>query len=364
MIYRLNQRRVELLNSYHFTKNEIASRPLARVRKEEELLGLRADTERRIQTNELRELQERIITDVEQTLAEVRSHQPDTRPVFLYDSAHLEEVISGVGVIVEEEIPVVPSYELMRPVVTIGKKGTTLGELWNPWSVAIDENTDFIYVTECFDPSIISIFSETGDFLNTFTHQNMREPYGIAIHRDNLYVTDIEIHALLHFEFEAGLRLVTMFGSGKGSADDQFKYPHGLAVYNNGDLYITDSCNHRVKIIDSSLSFKTHITHQIMRRPLDIKLTHDEVYVLCNQSPCIHVFSHAGEIIRSIVAGDEVIHSSFFCLDVNQNLLVSDWGDDKVKIFSKDGTLLYTLGQRGDEAGMFVHPRGIVLTKI
>ena len=34
-----------------------------------------------------------------------------------------------------------------------------------------------------------------------------------------------------------------------------------------------------------------------------------------------------------------------------------------MKIFSKDGTYLHTIGQEGHERGMLYHPYGIALTK-
>ena len=127
-----------------------------------------------------------------------------------------------------------------------------------------------------------------------------------------------------------------------------------------------DCNNDRIKILDQSLRFKRHVTHQSMKNPLDVKLTRDEMYVLCKSSPCILVLSHAGEMTRSLVTrgdGMQVYKPQFFCLDAEQNLLLSDYGAHDVKIFSKDGTYLHTVGQEGHEGGMLYHPSGIALTK-
>ena len=37
--------------------------------------------------------------------------------------------------------------------------------------------------------------------------------HGIAIHRDNLYVTDTKAHAVFKFKIEAGIRLVDKLGT-------------------------------------------------------------------------------------------------------------------------------------------------------
>ena len=191
----LNQRRVALLTTYSDTRAQIADRPIDRARKEQELIAFKFKTEQSLQMNELRETQERILAEIEQTLAEVRVPQPETRAVFRGNCGHLEQVIAGVGEIVEE-VPVVSRYQEMRPIVAVGKKGQAPGELLNPCGVVIDENTNLIYVAEGLDSRRLSIFSETGEFINTFTHRDMRDPWGIAIHRDNLYVTDKGVHAV------------------------------------------------------------------------------------------------------------------------------------------------------------------------
>ena len=355
----LNERRMELVTRYR----EVQARPTDRVRMERELLALKAETERHIRMNLLRETQSKILAELEQKLEEVRAPLPDSRVKFLSDTIRLEREIAGVGEIIEEEASVVPRYDRMRCVAAVGKKGRAPGELYDPRGVAIDENTGYIYVTEVFGSSV---FSETGDFLNTFSHQDMRCPWGIALHRDNIYVTDRMSDSVFQFKMEQQIRYVATFGSGKGFSDEQLTCPRGLTVSTDGDVFVADCNNHRIKILDESLRFKRHVTHQSMKNPLDVKLTRDEMYVLCKSSPCVLVLSHAGEMTRSLVTrgnGMQVYNPLYFCLDAEQNVLISDYRAHDVKIFSKDGTYLHTVGQEGHERGMLYCPMGISLTK-
>ena len=123
MIFCLNQRREAVLTAYLDLKQDIAARPLARARKEEELIRLQADTENRLQMNDLREVQEQMLAVIEQKLAEVRAPQPDTRIVFRSEYVHLEQLIADLGELLEEEVLLVPNYQTMRPVVAVGKYG-------------------------------------------------------------------------------------------------------------------------------------------------------------------------------------------------------------------------------------------------
>ena len=256
------------------------------------------------------------------------------------------------------------------------KEGQAPGALWNPNGVAIDHNNNQIYVAEGYNGfrdsfARMSIFSETGEFLNSFSHPDMKYPHGIAIHRDNVYVTDVREHYVFNFKVEAHFRLVARvgyFGSGIG----RFNYPMQLAVSTNGDVFVADSNNHRVQILDGNLHYQRHLSFHSMTQPRDIKLTQDEMYILCSEYhsryrpsyPCINVFSYSGVLKRSLIMCGpdcDARFPSFFCLDANSNFLISD--ESQIKIFSKEGTLLHTLGEDGHGVGMFQNFGGIALTE-
>ena len=136
------------------------------------------------------------------------------------------------------------------------------------------------------------MFSERGDFLTRFTPQDMREPRGLAIHGDYLYVTDTELHAIFKFKMEPQFSLVTKQGK-EGSQIGEFNCPRNLTVSTNGDVYVADCSNNRVQILNSSLQHLRTLTEHLIRLPCDIKLTADEVYVLCADNSYVLVFSHA-----------------------------------------------------------------------
>ena len=361
----LNRRRVALLTTYRNKHNEISARPIIRARKEEELIGLKTETEVRLQLNELRETQEQLLVVIEQKLEEVMVPQPETQVVFRCNYGDLEQVIGSVGELVEEEVFAAPRYEQMSPIVAVGKKGQTPGDIWNPKGVAIDENTNLIYVVEGEHICRVSIFSDKGEFINNFTHQDMRQPRGIAIHQDNLYVTDIGAHSIFQFKIESAMHFIAKLGS-QGFDLGQFNAPRGLTVSTNGDVFVADYGNNRIQILDGSLNYQRSLIDQTMKYPLDVKLTPDEVYVLFFGSACIIVFSHTGDTIRSLIThgiGKQINSADFFCLDTKRNLLISDYMTNEVKIFSKEGTHLHTIGKEGREVGMFHLPKGIILTK-
>ena len=357
-----------LITSYQEAQNDRIARPAMRARKIEELLKLKESTERDLQSNELNELQNRVLAQIEVELEKAREPQPDTRIVFRSESVPLEQLMADLGEVLEEEVPPVPNYLTMRPVVAVGKWGTASGELYYPNAVAVDSNNR-IFVAEGYAPESharISVFSERGDFLTSFAPQDMRQPYGLAIHGDYLYVTDAWLHAIFQFKMEPQFSLVTKQGK-EGSQIGEFNCPLNLTVSTNGDVYVADCWNSRVQILNNSLQHIRTLTEQLIRIPCDIKLTADEVYVLCDEDPCVLVFSHAGERLRSLVSGGgvqmRVTNPYCFCLDAAENIIIGDRLASRIRIFSKEGNLINTIGEEGQQPGSLYLPAGLALTK-
>ena len=255
-------------------------------------------------------------------------------------------------------------YREIRYVIAVAKDGRNPGEIRWPNAVAIDTNTNRIYIVEGMGPRI-SIFSDTGVFLNTFKFEEAMLPYGIAIHQDNIYITDIVGHYIHHFKVP-DIRFVSKVG-GKGSGTGQFNDPLGIAASTNGDVYVADQQNDRIQILDKNLIYQRSISHDSIKRPKDIKLTRVNVHILSvveNGSPCIHILSYSGDKIRSLITcGDDmqVMWPTFFCIDDNNNLILNDI-TNQIKIFSNEGALIHTIGGIGSEVGMFYNTQGVAFT--
>ena len=259
-------------------------------------------------------------------------------------------------------------YHSIDHLTAVGIQGKAHGELWNARGVAIHPVTNDIYIAEGgINPNFarVSIFSKSGEYLNSYTHKLMKSLVGIAIHENNAYVTDWKVHAVFHLKIEADFRLVARIGS-RGSSFGQFDSPRQLSISTNGDVYIADSDNNRIHILNSSLHPIKEVTHPSMHRPYDVKLTTEEMYVLSpDDSPCIHVFTYSGHKIRSIITFDDgmrAVRPFFFSLDSEKNLILSDRDDHRIKIFSNEGAHLHTIGGYRHQLGMFSFPQGLALT--
>ena len=115
------------------------------------------------------------------------------------------------------------------------------------------------------------------------------------------------------------------------------------------------------------LQYEQTIGQGSLSHPQDVKLTTDKVVVLDRSPNCIHFFSRSGDLLSSCVSQGEdqgclVWNPFFFCLDCEQNILVSDLVHHDIKILSNSGELLHTIGREGNGKGEFKSPNGIAIS--
>jgi len=195
-----------------------------------------------------------------------------------------------------------------------------------PIFVAVGAN-DEIYVTDR-QRAQISVYSPLGKFIKRFVPQVtgsfVWSPLAIATDtKGNVYVTDATQgeHRVLVFDKQG--KLLRKFGS-QGSQNGQFNYPNGIAVANDGKIYVADSNNARVQ-----------------------------------------VFSNTGKRLKTIMGTGEGGLTHPVGIDVSRSgemHVVESFGH-KVNVFDTDGTYLYGFGELGIMDGQFRYPQGIAINK-
>ena len=203
-----------------------------------------------------------------------------------------------------------------------------------------------------------------GKFLKRFGQDILKEPWGIEVTADNVFVTDWNIHALLQFR-KNDCKLMRRTGT-KGTGEGQLDVPRGLCSDYNGDVYVADRGNHRVSVFSKQLQFVKCLASQQLKTPVDVKVTPDCVVILDKSPNCIHFYSRSGDLLRScVIQGKDVtlFYPEFFCLDVAGNILIADTKRHDVKILSPSGHLIHEIGKEGHGRGEFFHPHGICVSE-
>ena len=286
-------------------------------------------------------------------------------PIFICPKLQeLQSIIKEFGEVREWEVP---EYSLKKqPVVTAGMLGNGDNEL-SATGIAIDEDNKLILIADCLN-SRVQIVSFDGLFMNRFGQDTLERPYGITVSIEHVFITDTELNALLQFDrnnYEVVMRTGT-----EGSEEGQFNSPQGLCIDYNGDVLVADRDNNRVSVFSKDLIFVSNIGVGQLKNPEDVKLTPDSVVVVLDWSPkCVHFYSKNGHLLSSCISQGEgpeclVSHPCFFCLDLAGNVMISDFGNDRIKIVSQSEQLIHTIGRKGEGIGEFIYPFGICISKL
>jgi hypothetical protein len=158
-------------------------------------------------------------------------------------------------------------------------------------------------------------------------------------------------------------------GGGRGSEEGQFNLPDSIC-YDNGLLYVSDQCNHRVQVFSCDGTYVRSIGggrgsgEGQFNCPSGICCDNGLLYVSDLSNHRVQVFSCDGTYVRSIGGGEgsgegQLDGPDGICCD-NGLLYVSDIGNDRVQAFSCDGTYVRSIGGgNGSGEGQFKSPSGI-----
>ena len=210
----------------------------------------------------------------------------------------------------------------VRPVLSFGKEGSSIGMFQFPWGVAVNER-DEIAVTD-WGNHRVQIFNSDGSYLRSFGQLGNRNgefnrPRGVAFHKNgNIFVADSGNCRIQIFSGEG--EYVGSFG-GKGSLDSHLSDPCGISVDSDGNTIVADAGNKLIKIF----------------------------------SP------HGGFLSK--FGGQGLFTCPIHCIQCDRYLIVSDTDEHYMKVFDKNGNFQYKFGKRGEGDGEFRYPRCLSVTK-
>ncbi len=217
--------------------------------------------------------------------------------------------------------------------IAIGDAGANDGQFMWPSAVALDEDEN-LYVSDEYLHRI-SIFDKDGKFLGKWGAPGsglgeLNGPSGIAFdQKDNLYVVDSWNNRVQKFTKEGGyLSEWGHYGSGEG----EFNWPWGITVDHNDDVYVVDWKNHRVQKFSPDGIFLMQIGRPA---PGAGELNYPDYY------PRHLDFSHLYRLEGADTG--ELNHPPNVAVDKDGDIYVSDWGNDRVQVYTPKGEFITTL---------------------
>ncbi|MDF0644673.1 MAG: 6-bladed beta-propeller [Nitrospira sp.] len=159
-------------------------------------------------------------------------------------------------------------------VLKFGSRGNGEGQFNSPWGIAVDRVRGYVYVVDSANFRVQK-FDMTGEFVMSWGSFGNADgqfyfPRGVAVDQSDgsVYVVDMGNHRVQKFDTSTNVlpQLLTKWGgsSEPGHASSQLaqeagqlRSPWGVAVDGAGDVYVTDTGNHRVEKFDREGNFIT-----------------------------------------------------------------------------------------------------------
>ena len=192
---------------------------------------------------------------------------------------------------------------------------------------------------------------------------------GIAVNMEGkIVVTDYKGHCAYAFEKEGNcLRKIGNQGSNSG----QFNRPTGISFLDDKEILIADQWNNRIQHINIETgtvvkSFgKRGAGKGEFNQPVDVCLD-DEGRIVVTEwaNDRIHVLSKEGETISIFEdSGLEKLNHPTSCIPCKNMFLVSDGGNNCIKVYNQTGTFLYKFGTQGNQDGQLNWPDGMLVDR-
>ena len=332
--------------------------------------------EENLSDNKLTDVTEIVRTAIDKKIQELTA-DPDTSIEFEWDNLfetgieqlgsiklNSETTISHTSIFPPHVKPVVPDYKTKQlPTAYCCKKSSeqkSPGELNSPRGIAIHYKTGNIYIADTNNHRV-QVFSYKGEHIFMFSDK-MNVPVGICISQNKVFVTQFSGHCISMYELEG--KLIKSVGS-EGNGEAQFNNPRGLDVSDrNNSIYVCDCRNHRIQILTEELKYHSMLGIDLLKSPLDVKVTRDRVLVLDRSDPCMFVFNSDHVLTNRLITrgvGKQTRNSYCFDIDREYNIIMSDYANHCVYVFNQKGEQIHKFGKEGQRIGEFHYPYGIAL---
>ena len=251
-------------------------------------------------------------------------------------------------------------------------QGSNPGQFNQPRGVAVSPDGTRIYVLDTQNGRI-QVFDDTGalvtmwgdgdDDVQLEVTDNGLGPYGLAVGQDGLvYVADTWNHRIVVINSDG--QVVRTFGEFGNNNDDPnaqlnpgtFYGPRGLTVYNN-EVYVTDTGNERVEVFGLDGSFKrafggTGSASGQLLEPVGITVGADgNVYVADSGNARISVFDTNGNAITQWAIPSwqgSQFFEPYLTADSAGHIYVSDPTSAQVLVFDLNGNVVDTIASAGN----------------
>ncbi len=215
----------------------------------------------------------------------------------------------------------------------------------------------------------VDLSREKVDYVQELDGVRLVLPAGVAVdnQRGRVFLSDAALGQIFVLDRESTALLFKL------SLPDGFKRPAGLAIDDEGRLFVADVLGGCVVVFDAAGNFLKRIFSKAegrekFDRPVDVALgPSGELLILSAASFQLEIQSRDGALIRIIgQVGDapgNFARPKGVAVDSLGHIFVTDAAFDNVQVFDMTGNLLTHLGKAGNQPGHFNLPAGLYVDR-
>jgi len=207
----------------------------------------------------------------------------------------------------------------------------------------------------------ILLFDSAGKFIKGVGEKGSKlgqlsSPADLAVYKDKLYVLEQGNNRISCFDFD--LNFIKSLGS-RGKGGGQFSSPTGLAIDPFGSIYVADTQNKRVQIINPQGIFYSAIDGKTLFKDLaDVAVDPmRNIYALDKVNNKVFKFSPEGKLIFSFGSlgngAGQFKNPAAIAVDKKGYIYVADTGNFRIQVFDKEGVFFAQVGIRGKGPAQF-----------
>ena len=241
-------------------------------------------------------------------------------------------------------IELIPEYVgRENPVIKRCRIGRGNGEISNPRGISINRTTNEVFIADK-NNSRIQVLTTEGEYLRSFGTDHLKEPFGICVSQDGVFVTDMATECLLKFSL-AG-QFINKTGT-RGTTPGCFNGIRGLC-YEAGLVYVCDCGIQRIQVFDIDFKFVKQFGYGQIELPTDIAICSNTLHILSTEQNTIYCYNRDGTYLKKIeLTGQEqqMTTARFFTTDKKGNFIITDQSSNEIRIFSPNGVHKHILGR-------------------
>jgi DNA-binding beta-propeller fold protein YncE/glucose/arabinose dehydrogenase/plastocyanin len=276
-------------------------------------------------------------------------------------------------------LPLAYSQELSFIPIFREGGGSPEAKLKGPEGIAVDQEGK-IYVADTAN-NRIEVFSSNTTLISKWGEHgaasgSFNSPTGIAIDPSsgNVYVADTANNRIQVFSSNG--TFISKWGEFGGSINGSFSHPQGIAIDpSSSNVYVADTANNRIQVFSSNGTFISKFPRQwgeygprngTLTSPEGIAIDQEgNVYVADTANNRIQVFSSNGTFISAWgeygTANSMLRSPKGIAIDQEGNVYVADTANHRIQVFSSNGTFISKWGEYGFTAEGMRFPEGIAI---